>query len=77
MFSAPRSPESATTADATRGVRIVNLDEGDTVAALAVLRHEDLTRGIDGVESNGSDPAAAVTSACSNTGGRLARQSHR
>ena len=47
----------------TRGVRIVNLDEGDTVAALAVLRHEDLTRGVDGVESNGSDPAAAVTSA--------------
>ncbi len=45
---------------ATRGVRIVNLDEGDTVAALAVLRHEDLTRGVDGVEANGSDPAAAV-----------------
>ena len=45
---------------ATRGVRIVNLDEGDTVAALAVLRHEDLTRGVDGVEANGSDPAVAV-----------------
>ena len=45
---------------ATRGVRIVNLDEGDIVAALAVLRHEDLARGVDGVEANGSGPAAAV-----------------
>ena len=33
------------------------------MAALAVLRHEDLTRGVDGVESNGSDPAAAFSSA--------------
>ena len=32
---------------ATRGVRIINLDEGDSVAALAILYHEDLQRGVD------------------------------
>jgi DNA gyrase subunit A len=32
---------------ATRGVRVVNLGEGDSVAALAVLHHADLTRGVD------------------------------
>ena len=32
---------------ATRGVRVVNLDEGDSVAALAVLYHDDLERGVD------------------------------
>jgi DNA gyrase subunit A len=32
----------------TRGVRIVNLQEGDSVAALAVLTYEDLTREVDG-----------------------------
>ncbi|MCC6454812.1 MAG: DNA gyrase subunit A [Caldilineaceae bacterium] len=32
----------------TRGVRVVNLQEGDSVAALAILTHEDLTRGVDG-----------------------------
>lgn len=32
---------------ATRGVRIVNLQADDSVAALAVLTHEDLSRGID------------------------------
>ena len=38
----------------TRGVRIVNLLEGDTVAAVAVLQHEDLGRGVDqGGEENG------------------------
>ena len=31
----------------TRGVRVVNLQKGDTVAALAVLTHEDLSRDID------------------------------
>jgi DNA gyrase subunit A len=45
---------------AAQGVRIVNLDEGDTVAALAVLRHEDLTRKVDGVEENGTGAPAAV-----------------
>ena len=45
----------------TRGVRIVNLDKGDTVAALAVLKHEDLTRKVDGVEENGTGAPAAVT----------------
>ncbi len=32
---------------ATRGVRVVNLGEGDSVAALAVLYYADLTRGVD------------------------------
>ncbi len=32
---------------ATRGVRIINLDGGDSVAALAILYHEDLARGVD------------------------------
>jgi DNA gyrase subunit A len=32
---------------ATRGVRVVNLGDGDSVAALAVLYHADLTRGVD------------------------------
>jgi DNA gyrase subunit A len=41
----------------TRGVRVVNLQDGDTVAALAVLTHEDLTRGIDG---GGSDEEQSV-----------------
>ena len=47
----------------TRGVRIVNLSESDTVAALAVLRHEDLTRKVEGTEENGSGgPVAAADS---------------
>lgn len=37
----------------TRGVRIVNLGEGDYVAAVAVLTHEDLTREIDGGTEDG------------------------
>ena len=41
----------------TMGVRIVNLDEGDTVAALAVLRHEDLIRKVEGAEASGSGEA--------------------
>jgi len=32
----------------TRGVRIVNLQEGDTVAAVAVITYADLNRGVDG-----------------------------
>ena len=48
---------------ATRGVRIVNLDKGDTVAALAVLRHEDLMRRVDGVEEEGTGTPAAATNA--------------
>jgi DNA gyrase subunit A len=32
----------------TRGVRIVNLQEGDSVAALAVITYEDLNREVDG-----------------------------
>ncbi|RIK44636.1 MAG: DNA gyrase subunit A [Chloroflexi bacterium] len=37
----------------TRGVRVVNLAEGDTVAAVAVISHADLTRGVDGGEADG------------------------
>ena len=46
----------------TRGVRIVNLDKGDTVAALAVLRREDLMRKTDGtdVSEGGGSVAVAV-----------------
>ncbi len=40
----------------TRGVRVVNLQEGDTVAALAVLTYADLTRSVDG---NEQDPNVA------------------
>jgi DNA gyrase subunit A len=32
----------------TRGVRIVNLQDGDTVAAVAVIKQEDMARGVDG-----------------------------
>lgn len=32
----------------TRGVKVVNLMDGDTVAALAVITHEDLSREVDG-----------------------------
>jgi DNA gyrase subunit A len=32
----------------TRGVRVVNLQDGDSVAALAVLTYEDLNREVDG-----------------------------
>ena len=48
---------------AAQGVRIVNLDKGDTVAALAVLRHEDLMRRVDGVEEEGTGTPAAATNA--------------
>jgi DNA gyrase subunit A len=39
----------------TRGVRVVNLQDGDTVAALAVLHHEDLNRSVD-VSEDGAAP---------------------
>ncbi len=42
------------------GVRIVNLDEGDTVAALAILRHEDLVRKVEGTETDGDGTAEAA-----------------
>lgn len=44
----------------TRGVRIVNLQEGDTVAAMAVLNHEDLNRQVEG--SEGESPSQPVPS---------------
>ena len=34
----------------TRGVRVVNLSKNDTVAAMAVLSHEDLERQVEGAE---------------------------
>ena len=36
----------------TRGVRVVNLQDGDTVAAVAVISDADLNRGIDGLEES-------------------------
>lgn len=44
----------------TRGVRIVNLAAGDSVAALAVLGHEDLTRTTDGMEKRRSAEPEAI-----------------
>jgi DNA gyrase subunit A len=43
----------------TRGVRVVNLVEGDTVAAVAAISHADLTRGVDGVELPDEGPESA------------------
>ncbi|MFN8439158.1 MAG: DNA gyrase subunit A [Caldilineaceae bacterium] len=41
----------------TRGVRIVSLKENDTVAALAVMDHNDLQSGLDGEKpANGDEP---------------------
>ena len=51
----------------TRGVRVVNLQEGDSVAALAVLNAEDLARQVEGGEEaqatadDGSTAAAPET----------------
>jgi DNA gyrase subunit A len=39
----------------TRGVRVVNLQEGDSVAALAVLTYEDLNREVDGGSRDDSE----------------------
>ncbi len=44
----------------TRGVRVVNLQSNDSVAALAVLTYDDLTRGIDNGSENGEAAADAV-----------------
>ena len=53
-----------------RGVRIVNLNEGDSVAAVAVLNHEDLNRGVD--DGGGGDLGAPGAAAQSN--GAAARE---
>ncbi len=44
----------------TRGVRVVNLGKGDTVAAVAVLTAEDLDRGVDSTDEHpgGVSPGA-------------------
>lgn len=48
----------------TRGVRVVNLQKGDTVAALAVLGHDDLERKVEGDapagEADGQTDSAAA-----------------
>ena len=47
----------------TRGVRVVNLQDGDSVAALAVLTYEDLNREVDGGsrdEEDGVTPKMVV-----------------
>ena len=43
----------------TRGVRIVNLGDGDSVAAVAVLNREDLSRGVDGGGGDVGDMSTA------------------
>ncbi len=60
---------------ATRGVRIVNLQNDDSVAALAVITHEDLIRGVDNEsgddlmgEGTADDNAAAVNERTVNDG---------
>jgi DNA gyrase subunit A len=40
----------------TRGVRVVNLQDGDSVAALAVLTYEDLTREVDSRDDDDESP---------------------
>ena len=46
----------------TRGVRVVNLQKGDTVAALAVMTADDLNRGVDGgsQDPENEHPGSAV-----------------
>ncbi|MEZ4716429.1 MAG: DNA gyrase subunit A [Caldilineaceae bacterium] len=44
----------------TRGVRVVNLQEGDFVAALAILTEDDLSRGIDGTQEDGAPEDGAL-----------------
>jgi DNA gyrase subunit A len=44
----------------TRGVRVVNLQDGDSVAALAVLTHEDLTREVDGGSRDEDETRAVI-----------------
>jgi DNA gyrase subunit A len=53
----------------TRGVRMVNLTNGDTVAAMAVISHEDMRRSVEGSgdgdeergeTANGGDDAGAM-----------------
>jgi DNA gyrase subunit A len=48
----------------TRGVRVVNLQEGDSVAALAILTHEDMNREVDGGshDDDGSPVLASIAS---------------
>ncbi|MFO7632393.1 MAG: DNA gyrase C-terminal beta-propeller domain-containing protein, partial [Caldilinea sp.] len=41
----------------TRGVRVVNLGDGDSVAAVAVMTHADLNRGVDEGGETGADLA--------------------
>ena len=44
----------------TRGVRVVNLGNGDTVAAVAILEHEDLNRKVEGEDEAQADPDEAA-----------------
>jgi hypothetical protein len=45
----------------TRGVRVVNLGKGDTVAAVAVLNAEDLDRGVDSTDEHPGGVAPGET----------------
>lgn len=51
---------------ATRGVRIVKMQEEDAVAAIAVITHEDLTRGVDGVEPTAPGVIQAIEETAAN-----------
>lgn len=54
---------------ATRGVRVVNLSEGDSVVALTVLHHADLTRGVDVSGDASGSPFADGAAAQQTDGG--------
>ena len=47
----------------TRGVRVVNLQPGDSVAALAVLTYADMNREVDGGTHDGEGPAVVAIDA--------------
>jgi DNA gyrase subunit A len=53
----------------TRGVRVVNLGEGDTVAAVAVMTHADLNRGVDDGGETGVDLAINGDNTTAGNGG--------
>ncbi len=52
----------------TRGVRVVNLGKGDTVAAVAVLTAEDLDRGVDSTDEHPGGVAPGVAQLASAEG---------
>jgi DNA gyrase subunit A len=51
---------------ATRGVRIVKMQEDDAVAAIAVITYEDLIRGVDGVDPAAPNAAPVMAESATN-----------